>query len=190
VSKKLPKNQGKGMALKTGFALAREKGFDYAVTLDADGQHYPSDIPKFLKAKKENTLIVGARAFGANVTGRSKFGRRLSSALCTALTGEYFDDVQSGFRLYPLRGPIAKVKTLAKRYHFEVEVVIKAMWRGMKLDHVPIKVHYDPPEIRVSHFRAFYDNFLFTMLFFRLFFVAWYRVPWYYVRDKFFKRQK
>ena len=101
-----PKNRGKGYALKTGFKKALEMGFSYAITLDSDGQHYPSDIPLFLKANQEHpgALIVGAR----NLTGvvRSKgsdFANKFSNFWFYIQTGRKLDDTQTGYRLYPIK---------------------------------------------------------------------------------------
>ena len=101
-----PKNKGKGFALKTGFRKALELGFSYAITLDSDGQHYPSDIPLFLKANQEHpgTLIVGARDLTGVVRSKgSNFANKFSNFWFYIQTGRKLDDTQTGYRLYPIK---------------------------------------------------------------------------------------
>ncbi len=172
-------NQGKGAALKKGFEIAYSKGYDYAITIDADGQHYAEDIPKFidkLHNSHKNTLIIGIRQFGNNVSGRTKFGKNLSNVLCSFFSARKIKDAQSGFRLYPLK-EIVKLKTIANRYDFEVEVIVKAMWRNIYIDHIPVKVLYEEPDKRISHFDAFYDNVRTSLNFFMLGFLSVFMLP-------------
>ena len=102
----LPKNSGKGAALKAGFRKALDMGFAYAITLDGDGQHYPKEITKFLEANKEHpgTLIVGSR--NPESIDRSKgsnFANQFSNFWFWLQTGRRLSDTQTGYRLYPLR---------------------------------------------------------------------------------------
>lgn len=180
-------NQGKGSALKKGFELAYEKGFDYAITLDGDGQHYPEDIPKFIEHTQnnqdKNTIIIGTRDFQENVTGRSKFGRVWSNFWCNFLTQSHIKDAQSGFRLYPLK-KINRLKLRRHRYDFETEILVKAIWKGCIVKHTPVSVHYDDPQERVSHFRGVYDNTRITFLFFKLIFMGIFEIPVSIIRRK------
>ena len=101
-------NKGKGNALKEGFRQAREAGFAYAITLDADGQHYPEDIPLFLEANRQHpdALIVGCRQ-GLKEATRSKgsrFANAFSNFWFCLQTGIPLRDTQTGYRLYPLHG--------------------------------------------------------------------------------------
>jgi len=149
-------NCGKGRALQKGFALAVGKGFRYAITIDSDGQHKPADIPKFVELidKEPDSLIVGARNMDdPAVPGSSRFGHRFSIFWFRIETGLKIPDVQTGFRLYPLEQISETGKFYTGKYEFEVEVLVRLAWRGVKILSVPIEVNYAPKEGRVSHFR-------------------------------------
>ena len=97
----LPHNRGKGHALLTGFRRALQKGFAHAITMDADGQHYASDLPRFLQANIDHpgSLIVGSRQFGDAVRSKgSVFANRLSNFWFFVQTGRRLPDTQTGFR--------------------------------------------------------------------------------------------
>ena len=118
------KNAGKGTALKRGFRKALELGFAYAITLDADGQHFPEDIPAMLQANQENpgALIVGQRQ-GLEAMERSagsKFANAFSNFWFAVQTGHYLRDTQTGYRLYPLR-KLHGLSLLTSRYEAELE---------------------------------------------------------------------
>ena len=156
------KNHGKGHSLKTGFKKAVELGFDFAITLDTDGQHFPTDIPVFIEkldsSVDKNILLIGDRNMNeADVLSRSAKGNRVSSFWVHAATGLKLQDSQSGFRLYPIRAldNISFFKS-TKKFEFEVEVIVKSHWAGIEVSHVPIHILYEQPE-RVSHFRPFMD---------------------------------
>lgn len=156
------KNTGKGTALKLGFKHAVAQGFDYAITLDSDGQHFPKDIPVFIEALvnsvEKNILLIGDRNMNeADVFAASAKGNRVSTYWVRAVTGLDLNDSQSGFRLYPIKA-MASFNYLksTKKFEFEVEAIVKSHWAGITIGHVPIHVLYDPSE-RVSHFRPFMD---------------------------------
>ena len=160
------KNKGKGYALKTGLAKAYAMGFAYAITIDADGQHFADDIPVFVEAIATipDSLIIGARNLTAdNMPGKNTFANKFSNFWYKVETGETLSDTQSGFRLYPLR-KIQGIRFLSSRYEFEVEIIVRAAWRGVNVMNVPIKVYYPPVEERVSHFRPFKDFFRISVL--------------------------
>lgn len=152
----IPKNTGKGNALKVGFKKALELGYEFAITIDSDGQHFPEDIPVFLNAlEKEatkNVLYIGARNMEqADVPGSSSFGNKFSNFWFWFETGIKLQDTQSGYRLYPLR-EIEKLKLITPKFELEIEVIVKAAWSGTLVKNLPIKISYDDVE-RVSHFR-------------------------------------
>lgn len=154
----LPHNKGKGYALRLGFRMADEQGFDYAITIDSDGQHFPDDIPLFVQAIEENgpALLIGDRNMNQEgIPGKSSFGNRFSNFWFRFETGITLTDTQSGFRLYPLR-EIRNIRLYTTKFEFEVEVIVKAAWSGIPVRNVPVKVLYNPAE-RVSHFRPFRD---------------------------------
>lgn len=151
------KNRGKGHALKTALRKATEMGYRYAITLDSDGQHYADDIPLFVEAisEKPDSLIIGARNLQADgMPGKNTFANKFSNFWYKVETMQTLADTQSGYRLYPLRR-LAGMRFFTPRYEFEVEVIVRAAWRGVNVFNVPIKVLY--PEDRVSHFRPLQD---------------------------------
>ena len=153
------KNQGKGHALALGFRYAIEKGYRYAITIDSDGQHYADDLPAFLDKVEQQPgcLVMGARNMDQHsVPGTSSFGHKFSIFWFRVETGQKIGDVQSGYRLYPLE-PLKKMKFFGKKYEFEVEVLVRLLWKGVDIYSIPVKVWYAPKETRVSHFRKFRD---------------------------------
>jgi len=153
----LTQNKGKGFALRTGFAAATRAGFEYAITIDSDGQHYPDDIPLFLAEIENNgdTLLIGSRNMGQEgVPKKSSFGNKFSNFWFWFETGKKLTDTQSGYRLYPLNKIPKKYYT--NKFEFEIEVIVKAAWREVPVKNIAVKVLYDPNE-RVSHFRPFTD---------------------------------
>lgn len=170
------KNVGKGWALRQGLKYAASTGYDYAITIDSDGQHFAKDLPAFL-AKLEtspNSIIIGARNMDqASVPGKSSFGNKFSNFWFKVETGINMPDTQSGYRLYPLQ-PLKKVKFITRKYEFEIEVLVRAAWRGVKVESVPVTVYYAPKGTRISHFRPFKDftriSILNTILVFITFF--------------------
>jgi len=154
----LPTNRGKGNALRKGFREALAQGYDYAITLDSDGQHFPDDIPTFVQEIEKNgmALLIGDRNMNQDgIPGKSSFGNRFSNFWFRFETGIPLSDTQSGFRLYPL-GEIRDIRFYTTKFEFEIEVIVKAAWRGIPIRNVPVRVLYDPDE-RVSHFRPFRD---------------------------------
>lgn len=154
-----PENVGKGRALRNGFKKALELGYDYAITIDSDGQHFASDLPLFLDEleKDANSLIIGARNMNQeNVPGKSSFGNQFSNFWFRVETGITLTDTQSGYRLYPIR-KMGQTKYLTTRFEFEVEVIVKAAWAGIHVKNIPIQVHYEAGKARISHFRPFKD---------------------------------
>lgn len=152
-----PKNLGKGRALRNGFRKAIEMKFEYAITIDSDGQHFASDIPSFIEEiqNEPNSLLIGSRNMTQeNVPKKSSFGNKFSNFWFKFETGIKLDDTQSGFRLYPLN--LIPKKFYTNKFEFEIEVIVRSAWKGIVVKNIPIQVLYDPAE-RVSHFRPFRD---------------------------------
>jgi glycosyltransferase involved in cell wall biosynthesis len=143
-------NQGKGAALKAGFRHALAEGWEAVLTLDADGQHDPQEIPRFLQAYKmaPKDLIIGARDFGKIPLIRriaNSFGRlSLSWAM-----GRQILDNQSGYRLIRRRLMEATLSSQEQGFQFEVEMIMLCIQRGFSLGWVPIRTIYLPE--RRSH---------------------------------------
>lgn len=148
-------NRGKGHALRCGFERALQMGFAYAITLDADGQHYPHDIRHFLKANQQHpgALIIGNRKLeGVDRSKGSSFANQFSNFWFYVQTGRHLQDTQTGYRLYPLK-KLYGLRLLTSRYEAELELLVFASWHGVKLVPIDIDVYYPPKEQRVSHFR-------------------------------------
>ena len=152
-----PKNCGKGMALRKGFKEAIRLGYDYAITIDSDGQHFASDIPFFISQINEDTptLLIGSRnMMQEGVPKKSSFGNKFSNFWFWFETGIRLEDTQSGFRLYPLQ--YIPKNYFTNKFEFEIEIIVRSAWKGIVVKNIPIQVLYDPTE-RVSHFRPFKD---------------------------------
>jgi glycosyltransferase involved in cell wall biosynthesis len=165
-----PDNKGKGHALKTAFAYAREAGYTHAITLDSDGQHHAHDIAGFVSAMESepDALVVGSRKLPEEKMRQgSSFANRFSNFWFRLIAGTTLPDTQSGFRLYPLH-LIGNLRFFTGRYEFELEVLIRSAWRGIPLKSIPIDVYYPERKDRISHFRPFRDfvriSFLYTVL--------------------------
>ena len=148
-------NKGKGTALVTGFREALKRGFCYAITLDSDGQHYPSDIPAFVEAITEHpdALIIGSRGLKHdNMPQKNTFANKFSNFWFTVQTAKKLPDTQTGFRLYPLR-KMGNMRIITSRYEAELELLVRSAWRNINIIPIPINVYYPPQEERVSFFR-------------------------------------
>ena len=157
-----PKNRGKGIALKTGFEEARHLGYKFALTIDADGQHNPDDIPALVAAAGEKTLVIGSRNIAADgMSSGSTFANKFSNFWFTVQTGRKLPDTQTGFRVYPLEN-LPSLKLLTARYEAELTLLVFSAWKGLRLVPVPVRVYY--PEDRVTHFRPFADFFRISVL--------------------------
>ena len=153
-------NEGKGAAIRTAAHHLREQGVAHMITIDADGQHYPEDLPRLIEAIREHpeALIIGVRDFGnETVPVGSRFGRAFGNFWVRIQTGTKVHDIQSGFRAYPL-AMFEHLSCWSQRYAFEVEVVVRALWGGVKVHEVGVQVHYPKPGQRNSHFHKVRDN--------------------------------
>lgn len=153
------RNAGKGHALRTGFRKAMELGYEYAITIDSDGQHYPGDIPRFVKTIVENpgALIVGERDLTTvDINSKSSFANKFSNFWFCVQTGRNLKDTQTGYRAYPLK-KLHCLSLLTSRYEAELELLVSASWNGVRIISIPIRVYYPPQAERVSHFRPALD---------------------------------
>jgi glycosyltransferase involved in cell wall biosynthesis len=167
------KNLGKGAAILTGFSALRETA-DWVITLDADGQHDPQDIPRLIRTipRGLRPIVVGSREgmSGADVPWTSRFGREFSNFWVRAAGGPVLSDTQSGMRIYPLPEAI-RLGVAARRFQFEVEILVRARWQGIPVREAPVSVSYTPGGKRLSHFRPFVDFCRNTETFSRLIFL-------------------
>jgi len=159
-------NQGKGAALKAGFRRAISEGCQAVLTLDADGQHDPAEIPIFLDAYRRQgfDLILGERNFGkipivrriSNMIGRITFSWSL---------GRQVGDNQTGYRLISRRLMQAMLESPEQGFQFEVEMIVICVLNGFSLGTVPIRTiyagessHIQPLRHIVEFFRMVYQT--------------------------------
>jgi glycosyltransferase involved in cell wall biosynthesis len=137
-------NMGKGEALRTGFAEFLSRGFKAVVTMDADGQHSPAEIPKLIEAwlSKRADIVIGTRK---RQIGRMPLLRiitnTVSSWLVSLSAWQYIPDSQSGYRLIA-RSVIENIRTESRGYGAESEILIKASIAGYAIESAPISTLY------------------------------------------------
>lgn len=152
-------NKGKGAAILTGAVKAAASG-RWMVTLDADGQHHPEDIPLLMAAAGDagRAIVVGRRMgmVQQQAPWTSRFGRGFSNFWVWASGGPRLTDSQSGFRVYPVP-EILNVGVKARRFQFEVEVLVKARWQRFPVVEIPVRVTYPDKDTRISHFKPWTD---------------------------------
>ena len=155
------RNRGKGAAVKTGLAAARELGFTHALQVDADGQHDLADVPRFLEAARAapEALVLGQPVFDASVPSGRLRGRQVSIFWTTLETGgRVIADPLCGFRVYPVEAAL-RAGARGDRMDFDPEVAVRMVWGGCPVVNLPTRVRYLSPEQGgVSHFRMFRDN--------------------------------
>ncbi len=152
-------NYGKGFSLKRGMLFAKKKGLNYAITIDSDGQHCTEDIPKFIQEidvkSENNTIIIGSRNLKKmNAPFSSRFGNNFSNFWFNFQTNIKLNDTQSGYRLYPT-SIVEDIPLFSNKFEFEIEIIVKSSWKGIKIKNIPINVSYK--KNRISHFRPFTD---------------------------------
>ena len=158
------RNCGKGMALRTGFDHAIRAGFQLIFTMDSDGQHDPSDLPRFLDRfqRTQPDILVGRRVEDrASMPIHRRLNNRLISTVGSALCGQHVPDFQSGYRL--IKAEVVEAVALkTERYETESELLIKAGRLGFRIDSLPIRAIYGN---EISNIKSFREMRLFTKLF-------------------------
>ncbi|MGA7826423.1 MAG: glycosyltransferase family 2 protein [Geobacteraceae bacterium] len=161
-----PKNRGKGAALRTGFSWAKENGYSAVITLDSDGQHDPTAIPRLLAAASEGNydILVASRASQfAEMAGLRNTWNRFGVWCVKKKTGFEITDSQSGFRYYSKR-ILKDLDLTANGYELEMEVLMKAWRAGMKIGSLPIAARVADGR-STSHFRPVRDTWNICMTF-------------------------
>lgn len=157
---RLPINRGKGAALQTAFAECLKRGFTHMISVDGDGQHLAGEIAKLTAISMDDpwSLVIGSRQLNsANVPSVSKFGRSFSNFWVRFQSNCVVSDSQSGFRIYPLFH-LQNLSFWTRKFDFEIEVLIRLLWRGVGVRETAIECYYPPAGERVSHFHKFWDN--------------------------------
>jgi glycosyltransferase involved in cell wall biosynthesis len=152
-------NAGKGAALRAGFRHALEGGAAAVVTLDADGQHDPAEIPRFLEAfaASRPELIIGRRDF-SSMPALRRLSNTLGGWVFSAAVGQRVADNQSGYRLIGRRLMTALLDSNESGFEFEVEMIARCIALGLPMTDVPIRTIYagEPSHIRPwAHFTSF-----------------------------------
>ncbi len=157
-------NQGKGAALRAGFRQALDGGWDAVLTLDADGQHDPDEIPRFVTAFEapgahgpRPELIIGRRDF-ARMPPVRRLSNTLGGALFSWAVGQHVPDNQSGYRLLGRRLMAATLDSRETGFELEVEMIAVCLRNGWTLDWVPISTIYagEPSHVEpLAHLRNF-----------------------------------
>ena len=165
-------NKGKGHALQCGFDRAEALGYKAAITFDSDGQHFASDIEAFVQAAETNADVfyIGQRIIEGVRPSGNGFANRFSNFWYAVQTGRRLQDTQNGFRLYPLSA-MKGLRPFSTRYEAELEMLVRAAWKGISIRPVPVRVYYPPAGERVTHFMPGKDflrisllNTLFTFM--------------------------
>lgn len=159
-------NRGKGVALRNGFRKARQMGFDYALTMDSDGQHFAADIPLFLDAAEclPEAMVIGSRKMeNENMPRGNTFANKFSNFWFAMQTCRRLPDTQTGYRLYPL-AKMDSMRFFTNRYEAELEMMVRMAWRGVEIVPVGISVYYAPAGERVTHFRKGKDFMRISLL--------------------------
>ncbi len=154
----LPENRGKGTALATAFKELFGRGFPAVITLDADGQHLPEEIPVLIEAAAGGAdLVLGTREhLFAEMSGLRRFSNRLSSRAISLVAGLSLPDVQTGFRLYSKR-LVDRVGLPEARFEAESAVVVRAGRRGLRIVTVPVRLGFADGRT-TSHYRPLVDS--------------------------------
>lgn len=153
-------NGGKGAAVQDGIRAALRRGFTHALLVDADGQHDPTDAPKFLEAARSDpeALILGTPRFDAAAPRARVWGREITNALVWLQTLSFAArDALCGYRLYPIwRYERELCGTDKLRMDYDLDVLVRILWAGAPVVNIPTKVSY--PSDGISHFDYLRDN--------------------------------
>ncbi|WP_334179903.1 glycosyltransferase family 2 protein [Pseudoxanthomonas sp.] len=177
---RLPANQGKGGAVLAGFRDAGLRGHSHVLQIDADGQHDPADIPRFLADAQANpdAVVCGVPLYDDSVPKGRLYGRYLTHVWVWINTLSFaIRDSMCGFRVYPL-APVLRLideETIGRRMDFDVEVLVRLFWRGIRVRNLSTRVTY--PLDGVSHFDVWRDNVRISRMHTRLFFGMLLRLP-------------
>lgn len=180
---KQPVNCGKGAAILRGATEAAAAGFTHVLTMDADGQHPPESIPRFIALAQAHptATLLGKPIFGPEAPMLRVRGRRISNGwsnletLCWGIGDSLF-----GMRVYPVQALLSAFSStwFARRFDFDTEVAVRICWQGVPVINVPTAVRYlTAAEGGVTQFRYVRDNALLTWMHARLMIGFMLRLP-------------
>ncbi len=173
-------NGGKGAAVMTGFETALQKGFSHVLQVDADGQHDLNDLPLFLAAAKAQpkAMVIGYPVFEADVPKSRLYGRKITNFWVALECGSgQIQDAMFGYRCYPLAAvkDLMRGQRLTSRMDFDIEILVRLWWRGLRVVNIPSRVSYNNPE--GSNFRLLADNLQISLLHTGLVLESLFRLP-------------
>ncbi len=164
---RISKNRGKGNALRVGFLYALENNFEAIITLDADLQHDPSEIAKFITHRKKyrSKIVVGNRLQKREKIPQIRYANNIIGTYAFSwLIGQPVDDSQCGFRLYD-HEVLENIKILNDGFEAESDILLRAGKRGYKIGFVPIKTIYFSNHTHRSYYRPVKDTFRISIIF-------------------------
>lgn len=153
---RLDANAGKGAALARGLEEARTRGKVVALTVDADGQHPAAEAKRVLEASDDpEALVLGVRDLERDGAPRAnRFSNGISNYFLSRFAGRPLRDTQCGLRRYPIAKTLA-LRAHGRGYDFEAEVLLRAIWSGLRVVECPVRVLY--PAERTTHFHVARD---------------------------------
>lgn len=156
-----PENRGKGAALRSGFAEALRHGAPAVITMDADGQHDPAELPGLLAAHRAapEALVIGVRSFDpALMPRRSRVGNHISTFFISVFAGRRYRDTQSGYRIYPA-ALLRRAPYRGQRFEIETELLLWSSKLDILTREVPIATLYGGAAgAPRTHFRNVHDT--------------------------------
>ncbi|HEU4846161.1 MAG TPA: glycosyltransferase family 2 protein [Burkholderiaceae bacterium] len=177
---RLAVNQGKGVAVLSGFRQAAAQGCSHVLQIDADGQHNTDDVPRFLAQAGAHpaAIIAGCPVYDASVPKARLYGRYATHVWVWINTLSFdIRDSMCGFRVYPVApvNALAARRRIGARMNFDTDILVRLYWSGLEVRNLPTRVSY--PADGVSHFRVWHDNVLISWMHTRLFFGMLPRIP-------------
>jgi len=169
-----PENSGKGAALFKGFQLAIDKNYRGVITIDADGQHNPDDLPQFFAIIEKNPekFIIGARRAQTQCAPKLRlFANKVADFFISCAARKRLCDTQSGYRYYPISflKYVMNNSLVPNRFAFEAEILVTAIRLGLSVDYVNIHSCY-PLDARASHYHPSKDTWRITKVVVKLIF--------------------
>lgn len=163
----LAENGGKGAAVMHGMRVAYAAGYSHALQVDADGQHDIQDVQQFLDqgVNNQEAVVCGNPTYDASIPKGRLYGRYITHFWVRIETlSAAIGDTMCGFRLYPLAATCALINSvkLPRRMDFDIEILVRLAWRGLRFINIPTKVIY--PTDGISHFNLVRDNIRITKM--------------------------